>query len=234
MSENRSREIDGFVVDILPHLLKTKSEHLVYWKTDTHWTYQGAYDAYEVICLALNTSPRVGLKNRASSMAEIALDLGAKLTPPITEKCHFHHVLMNSKLTYKNEIVRFLDLLDPRFGGEMHVGASVRFENTSPNRDRRKILLFGDSFSEYRPHMFSGLLAETFETVQFVWSAEIDYGLVERCRPDIVVTEMTERFIGRVPRDDLDLSRLAYQRIAEFLNASCRAGEGVEMRWTYI
>jgi hypothetical protein len=225
--------LESIIIDVLPDLLRAKSEHLLYWKTDTHWTYEGACIAYEVICRAFNTHPRRGLWTRPTHKSELALDLGGKLNPIIREKCHFANVLLNSKVSHKNEVVRFLEMLASKFQGEMHVGASVIFENRSPHRDPRKILIFGDSYCEYRPNSLSALIAETFQTVQFVWSASIDYGLIERFQPDIVLTEMAERFIVRLPQDDLDLSSTVYEKIANFLNANCRRGDEMKFHWTY-
>ena len=31
----------GVIIDILPRLLSLKTQRLLYWKTDTHWTYWG-------------------------------------------------------------------------------------------------------------------------------------------------------------------------------------------------
>ena len=86
-----------------------------------------------------------------------------------------------------------------------------------------------NSFSEYRPHLLTGLLAETFRTVLFVWSTSIDYGLVERFRPDVVITEMAERFIKNLPErnipvDGFDLDSFVLDRIVNFLNSECGNG----------
>ncbi len=62
------------------------------------------------------------------------------------------------------------------------------------------------------------MLAETFRCVHFVWSAAIDWALVARLRPDIVLTESAERFMTRLPDDDgFDLGRCQDEAAARIL-----------------
>lgn len=223
-----SPELGGFVLDLVPTFTEAKRQSQLYWKTDTHWTFAGAFTAYLEICKALYASADLDLSTRPIHYIELNLDLGSKLTPPVKEIWGSAQVLHKSKVVFKNEMVRFLELLNNRFQGNMHTGTSIRYENPTP-RDPRRVLIFGDSYSEYRPHLLSGLLAETFRSVQFVWSASIDYSLISAFKPDVVLTEMAERFITRAPEDDLDLTNLVHERIVDFLNREC--GSGSRFTW---
>ena len=80
-----------------------------------------------------------------------------------------------------------------------------------------RLLIFGDSFCEYRAHLLTGMLAETVRSVMFVWSSSIDWDIVRDYRPNVVLTEMAERFIATVPADDLDLRAHAERKLAEAL-----------------
>jgi alginate O-acetyltransferase complex protein AlgJ len=133
-------------------------------------------------------------------------------------------ILKGSKLTSKNELTQFLELLNPALAAPMFRGVAVQFQNSRPNCDKRRVLIFGDSFSEYRPHLLTGLLAETFQSVMFVWSAAIDYKIVESFRADIVLTEMAERFMKTLPDDNFDNQAFVLDRITNFLNLRCGNG----------
>jgi alginate O-acetyltransferase complex protein AlgJ len=224
-------ESDNGFVDILPAMLEAKKTRQLYFKTDTHWTYWGACVAHKVLCNTLNAKPPIDLYDRPIDEIMLTLDLGSKLTPAVKELWHAARILRHSKLVYKNSMARFLDLLAPRHYGEMHGGVSVGFENASNQSDPRKLLIFGDSYSEFRPHSLTGLLAETFQSVRFVWSNSIDYGLVERLKPEIVVTEIAERFVKRVPDDTLDLGEMVYERITAFLNNQCKDDREFRFTW---
>nr|WP_294525626.1 hypothetical protein [uncultured Rhodopila sp.] len=225
----RDTDLACVIVDPLPALMNFKNDRLVYWKTDTHWTYWGACAAHKALCHAIGATPPADLGNRPIHFVNLALDLGSKLSPPAKEDWGGAQVLRDSKIVFKNEMVRLLDLLNPSHAAPMLRGTSVRFHNSRADCDRRRLIIFGDSFSEYRPHLLTGLLAETFKDVLFVWSTSIDYGIVEKFRPDIVITEMAERFIKtlpekNIPEDGFDLESLVMDRIVGFLNTKCSDG----------
>jgi hypothetical protein len=206
------------VVDIQPAMHAAKRDKQLYWKTDTHWKFAGACVAHKTLCSALGADMPADLFERPETEISLMLDLGSKLNTPIAEVWSAPQILRKAKLTYKNSMVRFLEILSPRHFGDMHSGASVGFENASANCDPRRVLIFGDSYFEYRPHSLTGLFAETFSEVRFVWSNSIDYQLVNSYRPDIVITEIAERFVNRIPDDSFDLDRYAANRICSFLN----------------
>lgn len=230
---NAPAELSEILIDMLPAFHAAKAGDLLYWKTDTHWTYEGALVAYHVLCNILNTPPILDLMERPRNIAERVLDLGGKISPKKTELCHFVDVLSKSKISYKNELVRFIELLAPQFQGDFHLGTSVGFKNLASDCDPRKVLIFGDSYCEYRPTSLSALLGETFEQVQFVWSARVDYRLIEQQRPDVVLTINAERFMRKLPPDDLDISRYPYVTIASFLNKRCRDSVATPHAWTF-
>jgi alginate O-acetyltransferase complex protein AlgJ len=217
------------LVNLMPEFTARKTERLLYWKTDTHWTYWGACTAHQVLCKSLNTEPPADLWDRPIHSIALALDLGSKLSPELKEDWGGAQTLRDSKIVYKNELVKLLEILNPTHAAPMLRGTSVQFENSRPTCDERRVIIFGDSFSEYRPHLLTGLLAETYRHVLFVWSTSIDYGLVERFRPDIVITEMAERFIKtlpekNIPLDGFDLDAFVLDRIVSFLNSQCGNG----------
>jgi len=208
-------------IDPLPELQAQRGQHLLYWKTDSHWTYRGACAAYQAICQRLEVAQVADLTERPIISSELILDLGGKLVPPRKESWGGAQVLRDAKVVYRNEMVKLLGILQAGLAAPMLRGTSIAFQNARATCDKRRVLLFGDSFSEYRPHLLTGLLAETFRNVLFVWSSSIDYGLVEDFCPDIVITETAERFVTMLPDDCFDLSVFVSERLTNFLNSSC-------------
>ena len=129
--------------------------------------------AYLALCEAMKAVPFDDLWDRPVHYTPLTLDLGSRLTPKIQEQWGGAQILKDSKMIYKNQLAHFLELLRPDLTAAMFRGVVVQFANSRANCDKRRVLIFGDSFSEYRTHLLTGLLAETFQNVMFVWSAAI-------------------------------------------------------------
>ncbi len=197
------------LLDVLPDLMRAKQRgRLLYWKTDSHWSFDGVFVVYSAICERLGIKPMVEIKDYPSIDRVMALDLGSKLDPPVTELHSVRTCCKNARRTYYNEIVHYNQQLTV-----MHQGAYVIFKNARP-RDPRTVFLVGDSFAEFRPSLLTGLLAETFASVHFVWHSNVDWNLVGRIMPDILITEIAERFMNVIPDDELNLEELVAHRIA--------------------
>lgn len=82
----------------------------------------------------------------------------------------------------------------------------MHMQNDRPDARPETVMLFGNSFSEFRPHQLTAMLSETFRNVHFIWSTGLDWDLIERIRPNIVITEIAERFMSTLPKDDLNVS----------------------------
>lgn len=205
------------VIDPRSYFARLKPKRLLYWKTDSHWTPWGCYAAYQLICAKLDVEPRRDLFRRPFAEVVRAMDLGQKVSPPMTETVRFYRFAQEARRVSANEIVQFKEQTQRQNDVGLHVGSSVVFQNPSPT-DGRRVLLFGDSFSEYRTGLLTGMLAETFREVHFVWSTQVDFDYVRDHAPDIVLSEIVERFMPRVPDD-----RLA---IAEYVAAKMKEVEG--------
>jgi alginate O-acetyltransferase complex protein AlgJ len=138
------------------------------------------------------------------SGGDMVFDLGNKLNAQPVERARFRMVLKEAKRIAENELVRFTESPN-RVGAAKLVGSYVCYRNDAPSANPQKVVIFGDSFSEYRPYLLTGMLAETFREVHFIWSTSIDFNFVERVRPDILITEIAERFVNTVPADDFTM-----------------------------
>lgn len=201
------------ILDVETPLLRAKRQEQVYFKTDSHWNYNGCYVAYNAICNSLNIAPRTGLKDRPFSNVLLSLDLGSKFNPPILEEAKFHSVIYNSRRIEANDLVKRLEVINFSGGAQLLGGTRVVFQNKNKNAEDAKVVLFGDSYSEFRPHLLTGMLAETFREVHFVWSSSVDFDYAKKIGADIVISEIAERFVRRWPDDSRDIIRWAQERL---------------------
>jgi alginate O-acetyltransferase complex protein AlgJ len=189
-------------VDLVEPMRSRRDETDLYWLTDTHWTPAGCRLAYEALCARLGLTIPPDLEERSVRQESRLMDLGAKLDPPVWETISEVHWLKGASRVYENAIARLLE--DPSYGGMIHVGSRATFQNPqAPNKSR--LMLFGDSFSGINAHALTALLAETVEHVDFIWASGIDWLLVQREKPDFLVTQMAERYMAIPPLKHFNL-----------------------------
>ena len=204
------------LVNVLPLFAKQVDKTLLYWKTDTHWSFWGCFCAYQLLCARMGVQAKTELLQYPYSEGPVSFDLGAKLDEPIKETGRFYQLTQNAQRSYANTLVRFKEEQGLINEANLHVGSSVVYRNNAENAVDKCVVLFGDSFSEYRDHLLTGMLAETFREVHFAWNGSIDYRYVDRIKPDIVITELAERFMTRIPDDKFDVHAFAAERLAAF------------------
>jgi len=209
-------ELAELLVDPVAFFGTVKNNAKLYWKTDTHWTFFGCFAAYQLLMTRLGLPFDRTLQGRPFSEGDLTFDLGGKLATPQQERGRFYRVLSKARRIHANPLVTFQES-NRRFSeSELHVGTQVVFRNDDPGAIERKVVLFGDSFSEYRPHLLSGLLAETFRETHFLWTASVDFDYARRVGADIVISEGAERFMSRVPSDDQDFDAFVRTRMQKF------------------
>jgi len=204
--------LNSFVINPLPYYnnIKKDNNHL-FWKTDSHWTFFGAFAAFQLILSKLKIVLPDYFSRKALSGKELELDLGCKLSNKPKELYITMDFINNAKRVYANDLVLYKEENKNIDFANLHVGSNVVFKNSHDNAIQKKVVIFGDSFSEYRPHQLTGLFAEIFSEVHFVWSTSFDYDYIKRVKPDIVIGEVAERFMNRVPNDNFDLNKYVNQ-----------------------
>jgi len=218
---SRAFSDDSLYVDILPDLRGHRGNwaervergggdaagpDAFFFKTDSHWTFEGCQVGYLRLCESLGVTPCDLSKARPGPGKEMALDLGAKLSPPVLEHARFGRVLRLAKRQADNEMVRYNEREGFAKGAPRFVGCMVHNHNDQPQAIAKRVVLFGDSFCEFRPHLLTAMLSETFRDVHFVWSTSLDWDFIAALKPDIVITEIAERFVNRLPKDDFFVS----------------------------
>jgi alginate O-acetyltransferase complex protein AlgJ len=163
-----------------------KREDELYARTDTHWNYWGAYLAYRMLCEAL-----VGRGVELDPIEEADVywteeavegDLGRKVRPEPKSASMILAKLKDpeSRVVFDNGVVNH--------------GRVRCFERDRPGPS---CVLFGESFSDY----LLPFLGETFQRLVFVHTSMFVSEVLERERPDAVLSLPVERFLIRVPSD---------------------------------
>ena len=208
-----SNRVRKTVINPIEYFREQKKHFDLYWKTDTHWRFEGCYSAYQLICKNLGLSPLKDLHHRPYSEGMISFDLGGKFDPPVREKGRFYDFIFKAKRVVRNNIVKYKEQHGLENEGTLHVGSNVVFENHHADAIDAKVILFGDSFSEYRPNLLTGMLAETFRELHFIWSTSLDNSYINNTRPDIVISESAERFMTKLPADDFNLEEYSTKKL---------------------
>lgn len=210
-------DLKANVVNLVPLLRQYRGDRDLFWRTDSHWNFAGAYLAYQMICGRLAAPQQPSILQSPKTDISWPFDLASKLPDWPQE----HGAIVNLPAAASpagwNDLVAFKREhgLDNEPG--LHIGSMVSYEASAPT-DQRSLLIFGDSYCEYRPHLLTAMLAETFRKVTFVWYTGLDYTLVDELDPDIVLTATTERFMRSVPRDNERISEIAAAAIARYLH----------------
>jgi SAM-dependent methyltransferase len=205
---------------VTPLRSRVENESEVYWKTDSHWNYVGIHEAGARLCEALEAKsaerdpaePRTGER-------EVVLDLGGHLTPPVAEHYWMENLRGPSIRVWANSIVLLKESKGLDNSAGLHRGSAVQFFNAKAEDDRH-VMIFGDSYMEYRPNSLTALLTKSFRRVTFVWSSSLDWPFIESRRPDILISEIAERFCLTLPSDDFDLTAREAEVMREFFEGS--------------
>jgi len=187
------------VLDLRPALLEAKKRRRVYHRTDTHWNDTGAHVAYREILRAVAAELPGFMHRQPVAVAE------SRATVPGMGLAR----LVGLSERYSEEITT----LEPRAPE-----ASVAPEFRASHRERVRrlepfamqvdsphlphVVVFRDSFG----NALVPFLSESFGRTLFAWSRNVDPRIVELEKPDVVILEMAERFIGDVPESQFSPS----------------------------
>ncbi len=190
------------VVDLLSVFRDHRERIPLYLSTDSHWTHGGAYLAYRHLCERFAATPACRLANgRIVGEQQFSGDLGIAVSPERTETILVRDLTKHAKRIKANRLVR--DAEDRREPLTLGAGAYVAYRNDATEADPRCLLIFGDSYCHHSDTIRSGnltrLLAETFREVHFVWTNGYDRDLVAWIRPDLILCEVAERYLDKIP-----------------------------------
>lgn len=188
------------------YLKEQSKNYQVYPKTDSHWSSIGAFSVFQILCNSFGIDVDFSLY---SKLEEVHLSYHGDLWDAAygssePETFTRRQVPDSIKEIYVNPVVGLKREMKSEDNAGLHVGSHMIWCNFDAPL-KKKIILFGSSFSEYRLEcsLFSYLLSLYFQEVHFIWSAHLDLKYIQRHKPDFVVTEMPERFLTQCPADEL-------------------------------
>lgn len=196
------------IVYPLEELRSAAQHHQVCFRTDSHFTVTGNQIIYNALVREL------GMEDLRSAVLPPPLphlgsgDLGRKFLPAIQEIMYSPKTLGSACITQDN----WREMLQT--GG--HIGTRRVFQNDLA-RDQRTVVVFGDSyaFGDVCNQGLSWFLSQAFREVHFVWiPCGWDPEYVDRVGADVIVMEMAERFVARVPVQQVDVSQLVKEAMS--------------------
>ena len=196
---------------VYPHAELSAGPASAFLRTDSHLSAHGTRTVADVLTSVLGAAAPPAVAALAATTRAMMGDLGWAFQPPIAEIVADPGGWPGRVLTDNSAEI---------FAAGGHFGARVTVANAEAP-DRRRVAIFGDSFS------FAGRLSEatylqgliwwlafTFREIHFCW---IPFGwdqrLVDEVRPEVIVLEGAERFAVRPPQLDTDSALLARQTI---------------------
>lgn len=181
----RARSRPDRVRYLLPEMRDASHHEDVYPRTETHWNNLGGFVAYRRILSDLREQrrlPGVEWDQVTFEPIEIVGDLGDRVEPratsPSVEASLDTH---RARLVYDNRVVNH--------------GQVFMFD--APGSTAPSCVVFGDSFTYY----MLLFMKESFSRLTYIYSATVDFDLVRRLRPDILLYIKSERHHIHVPAD---------------------------------
>jgi hypothetical protein len=171
------------ILDLRPALLRARRERQIYYATDTHWNPYGALVGYQEILLALQDDFPVlrphGLDDYA--LVEDGLRSGGmgQILGQLTVLERFFHLELKES--------RALNTWATSGLGARNIITTARPDEPGLPR----LVMYRDSFST----ALVPLLADHFSRAVFLWTFAVDPAFVDAEKPDIVIIEVTERYL---------------------------------------
>ena len=201
------------VIRLKQTLLDHKNDTKLFFKTDTHWTEEGAYIAYKKIISNLkewglcNTNPVEVDFVDSFYKGEFSNMLGNinALPEEATKK-----VVIRNQHAVKNEQNNRYNEISYALAQAGHLNPWYHYENKSINTFD-SVVWYGDSlFGSWNA---TENLAENFAEFTYVWSYEMDEHTIDLISPDLVVFEMGERYLNTIPNRNIPFTRIPIDNI---------------------
>jgi hypothetical protein len=185
-------------VDTRQALLKAKSTERLYHRTDSHWNDHGAFIAYRELLKHISPHfPSVGIpaiRHYEVSMAKgEGGDLAGMLS--LSDLIHEERITLRPEFNRRSRDGKrpYSDPVDQA----VYPGREMVVKETGDSSLPR-VLVFRDSFSE----ALIPFMAESFRSSVFVWTFDFLPELIESEKPDIVIIECVERYLGALMREN--------------------------------
>lgn len=176
------------ILDVRPVLNMARQQHPVYYATDTHWNPYGILAAYSAVLGALQKDfpalqPHTLADFRYVSTGPGAGDLSSKWLQGLVQEDMFELQPRFDRRTVQFTLTQ---------GTAMLPGRMVATYN--PDASLPRAVIFHDSF-------FNGMmpfLSDHFSWAIYHWAFQVDETLVAGEKPNIVIYEVTDRYLTRL------------------------------------
>ena len=178
------------LINVLPYLLEQKDQFQLYQKLDTHWNFHGAYAAYEAFCK---------LSQKELGMSPIPRD-SFRIEYMETQKGDLTKIMgVDSLDQFSDQLPKYIpDSNIPGFKRHDLKGrdfpTSTTITECPKATDDRTVMVFRDSYTGTLMPFWS----RHFRKVIYIWETPVNLELVERERPDVVISAPLERFLGEL------------------------------------
>lgn len=205
---------DIHFIDMLPHLLRAKEAQpypLLFYKTDVHWNFFGAFIAYQAIIDELRVMfPHFQLKHPELSEFDLSIDkhwaherFVDMVGLPVSLHKNEHYITLVPKAGGRYDAALDLprkgisDVFPPEKPVKAADGTSMNLRLIeNPAAPLRSMMLLGDSFLEKCVYFFS---ADAKRIVNHRTVVNFPDHLLKYEKPDIVIQEILNMFILRDP-----------------------------------
>lgn len=163
-------------------------------RVDTHLSFHGAWSIACALATRVKKYP-ISLEKPSLQLQVVTGDLGNKFGFGHIVETLLHPV--ESEWRTAQQEVDLIESFDPDEG---HTGTMRRWVSKDAMLDQ-KVVIFGNSMFERGggPLTLSWWAARLFREATFVWNSSIDYDLVAKTKPDLVIAQTIERFLPGVP-----------------------------------
>jgi hypothetical protein len=171
------------VLDLREVLRAGKKTCPTYFQTDTHWNLFGGFLAYQELMRTM-AKQRPGLEPLSLSSFTLTnkfwpgMDLATLLGLSMAESNAYFLNPQPGLPQFTEKTARPEHPKDPRY--------------TYNSQAKGRVIIFRDSFAQ----SWISLLGYQFNQVTYLWQYDFDPAWIERDKPDIVVSEMVERFFN--------------------------------------
>lgn len=188
------------LLDMRDALFKAKKDGRLYHRTDTHWNDHGAYVAYREIMLRLGKWFKDAMPKPESDFTRNeVVGRGGDLA-----------VLMGQERSIKEERIVFQPRT-PRLARKVDAGEIADMGQWArdcepvvtecPNGQIPRAVIFRDSYCR----ALVPFLSEHFGRVAYIWRHELNPGIIEHEKPDVVIFQVLERMLTKVLHQNQDM-----------------------------
>lgn len=176
------------ILDLRPVFFKARGERQIYFKTDTHWNEFGAFIAYQEIIKAL----RPWFPNLKPHQLDDYELIPAQNTGDIA-------VNMIKSQALKEDSIHLKPLFTQEYSSmtwyhENQLITTYNLQTRSPDSSLPRLVMYHDSFGTF----LQPFLPEHFSQAFFIWGELSDTTFILDEKPDIVILEITERYLDKL------------------------------------